>query len=105
MVVFDGSIIKNLRYSRVSIGKVKNPHHCSVVGIGFIGQGPYKPSTKYISLKSYSTWVSMLQRCYSNITLERQPTYKGCVVVEEWHNFQNFAKWFEEKYNPEIMKD
>ena len=53
----------------------------------------------------------MLQRCYDNKTQEKYPTYKGCQVCEEWHNFQNFAKWFEENYyevegeNIDIDKD
>ena len=38
-------------------------------------------------------WRSMLQRCY--MQNESQKTYIGCSVVNEWHNFQNFAKWFE----------
>lgn len=25
-------------------------------------------------------------------------------MAEEWHNFQNFAKWFEENYNLETME-
>ena len=28
----------------------------------------------------------------------RHPTYKDVTVCEEWHNFQNFAKWFEDNY-------
>lgn len=26
------------------------------------------------------------------------PTYKGCTVCDEWHNFQVFAKWYDENY-------
>lgn len=40
----------------------------------------------------------MLRRCYDKQFQERQPTYKGCIVCEEWYNFQNFAKWFDENY-------
>ena len=29
---------------------------------------------------------------------EKQPSYIGCLVDEEWHNFQNFAEWFEDNY-------
>ena len=25
-------------------------------------------------------------------------TYDDCIVCEEWHNFQNFAEWYEENY-------
>ena len=37
----------------------------------------------------------MMQRCYGN---ENRPTYKDVFVCEEWHNFQNFAKWFDDNY-------
>jgi hypothetical protein len=40
----------------------------------------------------------MIKRCYSTKCLERDYTYKNCSVCEEWHNFQNFAKWYDENY-------
>lgn len=43
----------------------------------------------------YSVWASMLARCYSAKRQERQPTYKGCSVSEEWHTFSNFKAWME----------
>ena len=41
----------------------------------------------------YRVWKNMLQRCYSTKYQERQPTYKGCSVSEEWLRFSNFRKW------------
>lgn len=43
----------------------------------------------------YSTWKAMLERCYSSKYQERQPTYKGCTVCDEWLIFSNFKKWME----------
>lgn len=43
-------------------------------------------------------WRSMLQRCYSESHLVRQPTYKGCSVCEEWLTFSNFKSWFIENH-------
>lgn len=43
----------------------------------------------------YRTWKSMLGRCYSTKLQERQPTYKGCSVSEEWLRFSNFKRWME----------
>jgi len=40
----------------------------------------------------------MFKRCYSEEYLTRKPAYRGCTVCEEWHNFQNFAKWYDENY-------
>ena len=45
----------------------------------------------------YRTWRGMLNRCYSIKTQERQPTYKGCSVSEEWLRFSNFKIWMEKQ--------
>lgn len=75
-------------------GKVKDKLKPSVYGVGFTGDGEF--STK--DRDSHQCWVSMLARCYSKKFIARNPTYKGCIVCDEWHNFQNFAKWYYENY-------
>ncbi len=45
----------------------------------------------------YVTWCNMLKRCYSSLTQEKQPSYKGCSVCDEWLVFSNFKKWMEEQ--------
>jgi len=40
----------------------------------------------------------MLRRCYSKKYQSTRPTYIGCTVCDEWLNFQNFAKWYDENY-------
>lgn len=70
----------------------------SLFGVGFIGSGGYSTQINGERSKAYTTWYSMLSRCYSKRTQKRQPTYVGCLVCPEWHNFQNFAEWFEDNY-------
>ena len=41
----------------------------------------------------------MIKRCYSTKYQLNQPTYKGCTVHPDWHNFQSFAKWFDDNYD------
>ena len=41
----------------------------------------------------YRVWTHMLERCYDAKRQERQPTYKGCSVSDEWHIFSNFRAW------------
>lgn len=79
-------------------GKIKNPYKRSVYGVGYFGVGKYRSRIKGVLTKEYKHWQSMLQRCYDEKHLLRQPSYKDCIVCEEWHNFQVFAKWFEENY-------
>ena len=77
----------------------------SLYGVGFIGVGKYKSrdSPKKLA-KSYAVWVDMLKRGYDDNYKQKHPTYKDVTVCEEWHNFQNFAEWFYNNYNPAIMK-
>ena len=68
-------------------------------GIGYIGDGKYKSRDENKKkTKAYNTWSHMLRRCYDPYYLNEHPTYRDCIVCEEWHNFQNFAKWYEENY-------
>ena len=68
-----------------------------VYGVGF---NDYNGNVKYnhVHIPSYHTWGQMLKRCYSKEFLDRQPTYRGCSVCEEWWSFSNFKKWFDENY-------
>ena len=79
-------------------GNVKNPFHPSVFGVGYLGEGKYKVSYNGKHTKCYNTWNNMLQRCYEPYTVNKRPTYINCYVCEDWLNFQNFAKWYEESY-------
>jgi hypothetical protein len=82
-------------WSQFENGSVKNPYDRVVYGIGYTGEGNYKPSIKGKHTSTYNVWRGMLERCYS---IRIRPTYKDCSVAEEWHNFQNFAKWYDENY-------
>lgn len=96
----DGTIIRHRQFIDIKKGQVSHPYHKSVLGVGYYGEGRYKAFKQ----KNYSIWRSMLQRCYDLKYQEKQPTYIGSIVIEEWHNFQNFAKWFEKNYNAEYMQ-
>ena len=37
----------------------------------------------------------MLRRCYYSKYQEENPTYADCTVIEQWHDFQVFAEWYE----------
>lgn len=60
--------------------------------VTFIDGGRRKP------IPAYSAWSSMLNRCYSKAFQERQPTYKGVTVCDDWLVFTNFKKWFDVAY-------
>lgn len=91
----DGTILKNKSYQQIEAGSVLNPNNPSFFNRGYIGEGSYN-SKKHRN--SYNIWRKMFDRCYSSRIHKITSSYKDCEVVEEWYNFQNFAKWFEENY-------
>lgn len=91
-------IAKNARYEHFKKGLIKCPYERRTWNIGFIGEGKYKSSENSKKTRVYQTWVNMFTRCYSEKFHEKRPTYINCEVLEEWHNFQNFAKWYYENY-------
>lgn len=97
----DGGILYNIRYENVKNRGIRNPNHRTVYGIGYMGYGKY---TGVKGTKAYSYWRGILQRCYDPLYLSKKPAYKDCSVGEYWHNYQNFGAWFEENFNPKIMK-
>lgn len=40
----------------------------------------------------------MFARCYDEKQLNKRPSYYEVTICKEWHNFQNFAKWYEDNY-------
>lgn len=100
----DGTIVKNINFSNIKTGGIVNPNFPYLYGIGFCGIGAYKRLTNKVYTKYGILWSSIFVRCYNEKFQKRQVSYIGCSVAEEWHNFQNFAKWYEENYNPEIMQ-
>lgn len=63
---------------------------------GYIGQGSYNSKRNGQHTVEYLKWHRMFYRCYSKAYLKDKPTYRGCSVSNEWYNFQEFAKWFNE---------
>lgn len=81
--------------SNILRGSLKDPLVRSVCSVGFFGVGKHKSHSNGKMTASYSRWRDMIKRCYDKRTLELHPTYIGCKVCDEWHNFQNFADWYE----------
>lgn len=76
-------------------GKFKSLYSPTVQNIGYIGVGEYSPYQDGERSKAYALWVGMIKRCYAASNHIRNPSYKGCTVHEDWHNFQNFAEWLD----------
>lgn len=89
---------EHVNYKHFRNGQIRCPYEPRVCGIGYIGEGDYKPTENNKKTDAYSTWSRMIVRCYDHKYHEKYPTYKDCIVSEEWHNFQNFAEWYENNF-------
>lgn len=68
-----------------------------IYGVG-INDFPYPIKVNGIKLKSYTSWISMLCRCYSDRYQSNKPTYVDCSVCTDWLYFSNFHNWHEKNY-------
>ena len=84
---------KNVYCSNFVRGKIKCPYEPRLCNVGYLGEGKY--TTHH---PAYKTWVYMIRRCYDTKSSYNRPTYENCSVCNEWHNFQNFAEWYENNY-------
>lgn len=48
--------------------------------------------------KVYQCWRGMIKRCYSLKSLEKQPSYQGTTVCDEWKLYSTFEIWYNENY-------
>lgn len=94
----DKTMVYGKQYGDFRKGNVFNPSKKSVYGVGYFGVGKYISEKNGKCTIDYNKWSGMFNRSYSDEYHLLKPTYKDCTVHPDWHNFQNFAKWFEENY-------
>lgn len=96
--------VYNRAYKDFLRGQVSSLYDKTILGVGYFGVGKYKSNMNIINrrkgetTKAYRCWINMLHRCYDDKIHKKRPTYIGCTVCEEWHNFQVFAEWYEENF-------
>ena len=90
-----GNTRQVIQFGNLRDGRFKNPCKPSVYGVGFMGVGKHKSSYNKVKNRARVVWDSMMMRCYDPRYQEYMPAYTGCTVHPDWHNFQNFAEWFE----------
>ena len=56
-----------------------------------------KVNNKRYCCPFYKRWSGMIDRCYSADCHERHPTYKDCLVCDEWLTFSNFRAWMKKQ--------
>lgn len=53
---------------------------------------------KLVRCPAYIAWKNMFVRCYSEVELEKHPTYTGASVCKEWLSFMSFRSWWIENH-------
>ena len=91
-------VFKHSRYSHFKDGNIICPYERRFKGIGYLGEGKFTFRVNNKETKCYQEWIKILNRSYNEEWSNKYPTYENCEVCEEWHNFQNFAKWYYENY-------
>ena len=62
----------------------------SVYGVGYLGNNlELKTSYDGKICKIYQQWNSMIERCYSEKSQKRKPTYIGCYVSDDFKDYSN----------------
>lgn len=86
-VEFDEPYKSRLRTENRSVrsGELRNQLQPDEYGF-FFGIGQFDSHER-----SYPIWVHMKRRCGNKNG--RSPAYTDVIVCDEWHNYQNFAKW------------
>ena len=97
-------VVSNRQYIEFQRGSIICPYERTVLNKGYRGEGQYSHKTHP---KAYNHWHLMLNRVYDEKYKIKHPTYQNCTICEEWHNFQNFAQWYEDNYYevPNIIMD
>ena len=73
-------------------GYVKDPYVPSVYGVGILGT-KYQAKINGVITKEYDLWHSMLERCYSDNSKKKYPTYEGCEVSDNFKSYEYFYEW------------
>lgn len=92
-----GYVSKHKAYNNFLTGKIVDKSIPHIQSHGFKGDLKSINSDNKI-VQSYQIWQKMMQRCYDPKFHNKQPTYSGITVCEEWMSYENFKKWFDNNY-------
>lgn len=83
--------------SHIKLRCIKDPLLPFIHGVGYIGVGNYISRINGKRPQAYHKWKSMLDRCYGTRCGVKYANYRDgkVTVTESWHNYQNFAEWYE----------
>lgn len=106
--LFPSGFVNVVTRQQVKNGTVKDYFKPVYAGVGFVGGKKYRTSKGGVNTTEYNRWKHMILRCYDPAH-DSFCSYGavGVTVCTEWHNFQNYAKWYQENKidNCDVDKD
>ena len=76
----------------IKSGSIKDSYIPSVCGVGILGT-KYPSKVNGRNINEYNLWKNMLERCYSDNSKKKNPTYEGCKVSENFLHYEYFYEW------------
>lgn len=95
---FETGYVTTVTRSKVLSRKIKDHFKITVKGVGYLGGTKHKVTIDAVHTKKYYAWKGMLERCYCDKFLQKNPKYIGCSVCDEWLNYQKFGDWYDSNY-------
>lgn len=86
-----GSVV-NVQTSNIKAGKIRDPRHRSVYGVGYLDMDTHVPQRGAVLRNLYDLWANMLKRVYGGY----DSGYEDCSVDTRWHSFLNFVNTIHE---------
>lgn len=90
----DFKAVVHTSYEMFLIGKVKNPYHPCVYGVGIIGD-KYPSRIGKTPLKEYCAWTRMLYRCYQR----NDVAYRDVICCNDFLMYEKFYDWIHSQEN------
>lgn len=88
-------------FKRVPVNNRAKSKRGLVLGVG-INDADYlteiRVDGKRVVCPAYRAWKHILRRCYCEIFLMENKTYREVSVCDEWHIFSNFREWFDKNH-------
>lgn len=91
------NIICHQTYNSFKTGALKDYFLPTFYGAGVLENSKIFDDSGERTL-AFKLWDSMLKRCYSEVDLQRYPTYRPCFVCDDWLHLPVFETWLADNY-------
>lgn len=69
----------------------------NLCGVGILDADYQVTPVSGLRCPFHAAWSGMINRCFSEAALKREPSYRGCSVSTGWQRFSVFKRWMEKQ--------